>query len=65
MTAEERAPGWQIRCIKCGFAEPWGKYGIRRGAIGKSFTIGRCSKCKWIRFHVIEKVPTAKPVNAD
>jgi hypothetical protein len=61
MNAEMRAPGWQIRCLKCGFAEPWGKYGIRRGAAGKSYTIGFCSQCRWLRFHVIEKVATVKP----
>jgi hypothetical protein len=64
MDAAMRAPGWQIRCIKCGFAEPWGKYGVRRRAAGKEFTIGRCSKCKRIRFHVIEKVTAAKPAKA-
>jgi predicted nucleic-acid-binding Zn-ribbon protein len=64
MSAEMRAPGWQIRCLKCGFAELWGKYGVRRGAAGKSFTIGRCSQCRRIRFHVIEKVPAARPAKA-
>jgi hypothetical protein len=61
MTAEMRAPGWQIRCMKCGFTEPWGKYGIRRGGFGKTFTIGKCSHCRRIRFHVVEKVLVSKP----
>ena len=52
---EKRAPGWQIRCTKCGFTEPWGKYGIRFFAIGTSYTIGWCNTCRWIRFHAIEK----------
>jgi hypothetical protein len=64
MNAETRAPGWQIRCLKCGFAEPWGKYGVRRWATGKSFTIGRCSQCQRIRFHVIEKNPASRPETA-
>jgi hypothetical protein len=68
---ESRAPGWQIRCLKCGFTEPWGKYGIRLGAVGKKYTVGFCSHCRWLRFHVVEKrqdaeqaaVSTAAPVN--
>lgn len=52
---EKRAPGWKIRCLKCGFTEPWGKYGIRRMAYGKNYTIGRCSKCGRWRFFAIER----------
>ena len=60
MNVEARAPGWQIRCLKCDFTEPWGKYGVRLAGAGRSFTVGRCPKCNRIRFHVIEKVPKAK-----
>lgn len=42
---ERRAPGWIVRCMKCGFTEPWGKYGIRRGAGGDSRTFGKCARC--------------------
>jgi len=56
MDPQKRAPGWQIRCLKCGFTEEWGKYGIRRWAWGSTYTFGRCPKCQRIRFHVIEKV---------
>jgi hypothetical protein len=52
---ERRAPGWQIRCLKCGFTEPWGKYGIRIGAAGREYTLGRCARCRRICCHVIEK----------
>lgn len=52
---EARAPGWQIRCLKCGFTEAWGKYGIRLGAAGRKYTVGFCGRCRWLRFHVIEK----------
>ncbi len=52
---ERRAPGWQIRCLRCGLTEPWGKYGLRLGACGRSYTLGRCTRCGRIRFHVIEK----------
>lgn len=63
MNAEQRAPGWQVRCLKCGFTEPWGKYGIRLGAIGNEYTLGRCPKCNRIRFHVIEKISTIEKQN--
>ncbi len=52
---ESRAPGWRIRCLKCGFTESWGKYGIRLGAVGNKYTIGFCSHCHWLRFYVIER----------
>ena len=52
---ERRAPGWVVRCKRCGFTEPWGKYGIRLGAISwKKCTIGRCSRCGRICCHAIE-----------
>jgi hypothetical protein len=57
MDPEKRAPGWQIRCLKCDFAEPWGKYGVRLKAAGRTYTFGRCPQCKRIRIHVVEKVP--------
>ena len=55
MNAEQRAPGWRIRCLKCGFTEPWGKHGIRIGAIGTSYVPGRCPRCRRIRIHAVEK----------
>ena len=54
---EKSAPSWQIRCLKCDFTEPWGKYGIRLKASGRTYTFGRCGQCKRIRLHVIEKAP--------
>jgi len=53
---EKRAPGWRIICLKCGFSEPFGKYGIRKYAasIGKC-KIGWCSQCKRLRCHKIVK----------
>ena len=53
MDAQNRAPGWNIRCLKCGFTEEWGKYGIRLYATGKSYTIGWCAQCRCLRLHVI------------
>ncbi len=65
MNPQERAPGWDIRCLKCGFTEEWGKYGIRKWAVGKSYTIGWCSKCHWVRCHVIEKKKATVRPNTD
>ena len=55
MDSQARAPSWKVRCLKCGFTEDWGKYGIRRGAAGRSYTWGWCPRCRWIRCHAIEK----------
>jgi len=53
---EKRAPGWHVRCTRCGYTEPWGKYGISLGAISwKKFTFGRCESCRRFGFHAIEK----------
>ena len=55
---QRRAPGWDVRCLKCGFREPWGKYGIRLWAAGRKWTVGRCKRCGKIRCHVIERRKT-------
>ncbi len=55
MPSKDWAPGWKVRCLKCGFTEDWGKYGIRIAGAGKKYTLGWCSRCRWIRCHVIEK----------
>ena len=54
-----RAPGWQIRCLKCDFTEPFGKYGIRMRAAGKKYTWGYCSHCHGLRFYAIEREKSA------
>jgi len=58
MDPEKRVSGWQIRCLKCDFTEPWSK-GIRPNAAGRTYLFGRCRSCKRIRIHVIEKIPAA------
>ena len=58
MSGKKLAGGWQIRCLKCGYAESWGKHGGRSRIAERSYTFGRCPHCKRIRFRVIEKVPT-------
>ncbi|MCE5277623.1 MAG: serine/threonine protein kinase [Planctomycetaceae bacterium] len=59
-TYERRAPGWVIRCKTCGLTEPWGKYGVRLLGKGRNWTLGWCSRCRWIRCHVIEQGEGAK-----
>jgi hypothetical protein len=59
---ERRAPGWVVRCKRCGFTQPWGKYGILIGAASrKKFTVGRCSRCGRIGCHAIEKREMERP----
>lgn len=58
---ERRAPGWRVRCLKCGFTEPWGKYGVRRWAAGRKWTLGWCSRCRGLHCHAIEKRPDDQP----
>ena len=65
MTPEERAPGWQIRCPKCGFVDAYGKYGIRLNAVGKRYQLGRCPKCRRWGFAVVERVETSPTAPAD
>ena len=64
---EKRAPGWEMRCCKCGYVEHFGKYGIRLGAASfKKYTIGWCGQCRWVRFHAIEKTKkTLEDYNAN
>ena len=56
---QKHAPGWQIRCLKCDFMEPWIKSAIRLKADGRAYAFGRCPHCKRIRLRVIEKVPAS------
>lgn len=46
MKPQDQAPGWRVRCLKCGFSDGWGKYGIRRGAFGKCYTVGWCFRSR-------------------
>jgi hypothetical protein len=57
------APGWQIRCKKCGTTRDAGDVRmIRIGAasIGKR-TLGWCSKCRRLRMLVVERQPQPTP----
>ena len=45
---EKIAPGWTIRCNRCGLDEPFGKYGILYKSAGMKRNFGRCPRCrKW------------------
>jgi len=55
-----RAPGMQIRCLKCEFTEPWDKHGVRLKASGRTYIFGRCPQCKRVRIRVIEKIPISE-----
>ena len=62
---EARAPGWVIRCMRCGFTEPFGKYGVRWGAYSyKKCTLGWCSRCRRLCCHAIEKARPPRPDKA-
>lgn len=50
------APGWQVRCLRCGLHVPAGQAGIiRLGAYGKSYKLGWCWRCRWVRCFVVER----------
>jgi hypothetical protein len=48
---------WQIRCLKCGQSRDAEAAGITRIGAGKKYTIGWCSRCRWLRCAVIERMP--------
>ncbi len=55
---QKRAPGWRVRCLRCGYKQHWGRFGIRRGAASwKKWTLGFCKRCRRIACHAIEKGP--------
>jgi hypothetical protein len=57
------APGWQIRCKKCGSTRDAADAGmIRIGAasIGKH-TLGWCGKCRRLRMLIVEPKPQSPP----
>ena len=55
------APGWQVRCPKCGRTKPMGEIGaIRLGAASRGKRIlAWCIQCRRFRFAVVERVPEA------
>lgn len=52
------APGWQIRCPKCGLTVPASQTGIIRvGGFGKNLKPGYCDRCRRNRFLILERIP--------
>ena len=53
------APGWQVRCTKCGRTRDASEVGVTRigGWSWKRYTLGWCSYCHWLRFLAIERKP--------
>jgi hypothetical protein len=49
---------WRIRCLTCGGERDASAAGIVRvGAVGKKYTVGWCSRCRWLRCAVLERTP--------
>lgn len=51
------APGWQVRCTKCGFVRDAGQEGhIRLGGWSwKRYVLDRCPQCRWVWFQAFER----------
>lgn len=50
------APGWQVRCPKCGLTVGAGAAGlIRVGAVGTTRRLGPCSRCNRWRWLIVER----------
>jgi len=50
------APGWQIRCCKCGWTVDAGEAGIiQLGGIGRSYKLRWRPQCRWLRLAALEK----------
>ncbi len=55
--AKRRAPGWRIRCRRCGHALPYGIWGVRLAAASRGkFILGRCTRCRHLGCMVVERV---------
>lgn len=51
------APGWQVRCVKCGHVRDAGEAGlVRIGAWSwKKYIVGRCPNCRWVWIQAVER----------
>ncbi|MBI1325428.1 hypothetical protein GC170_19865 [bacterium] len=59
--AERRAPGWRVRCRKCGFEMPYGIWGIRLLAASRGkFILGRCLRCRHLGCMAVERSSPGK-----
>ncbi len=56
------APGWQVRCRRCGLTFDASDLGfIRVWAIGRSYKLLWCSRCRWPRWFAMERKPKGLP----
>jgi adenine-specific DNA methylase len=54
------APGWQVRCPRCGRTKPFGQIGNRFFAASRGKRIlGYCTQCRRFRFAIVERTPAA------
>jgi hypothetical protein len=59
------APGWVIRCKRCGHTEPFGKHGIRLGAVSAGKRVfARCPRCHRFGCHVVQQRQPPRGVSA-
>jgi hypothetical protein len=62
---KDLAPGWQVRCPKCGLTFDAGDLGIIRiGAVGKTNMLRICGQCRWLRWLSVEHKPQEIPDHA-
>jgi hypothetical protein len=55
------APGWQVRCRKCGKTRDAAEVGVVRGGSLKSkLTYGWCENCRRVRTFMVERKPEAQ-----
>ena len=59
------APGWQVRCRKCGLTFDAADLGIIRiGGLGTSYKLFWCQQCGWLRWFALERKPVDVPDHA-
>jgi hypothetical protein len=54
------APGWQVRCPKCGLvfdAADLGFTFIGKKLVGREYRLGWCEQCRWPRWLIVEPKP--------
>jgi hypothetical protein len=56
------APGWQVRCPRCGLTFDAADLGwVRIWAAGHSYKLLWCSQCHWFRWCTLERKPRDVP----
>src|SRR6185369_18008092 len=59
------APGWQVRCRKCGLTFDAADLGIVRiGAAGTNYALRWCQQCRRLRWVAVERRPADLPEHA-